>query len=171
MLTVWSFFSSQGIALTCLLLYCIVSVITYPHYCTFTGFQATWITFSATRPFPTLGIALRPRELPWRARLLADGSYVARVPLIVPSQRLWKSQSQANRALRSLRMQIEHSIGFQNVYASVISIFRHKRYFLSFVVSTCGVDLQSKRRKINHPQMEKIEQLSIDDNFVKSLSC
>lgn len=77
--------------------------------------------------------------LPRRARLLADGGYAARVPLIVPRQiARSRRQVQENRALRSLRIQIEHSIEFQKVYASVNSIFRHKRSFLPFVVCTCG---------------------------------
>lgn len=89
----------------------------------------------------------RIRNLPRRARLLADGGYAARVPLVVP-RRIARNprQTQANRVLRSIRMQIEHSIGFQKVYASVNSIFRHKRYFLPFVVCTCG--FLSNRRKL-----------------------
>ena len=79
------------------------------------------------------------RNMPRRVRLLADGGYAARVPLIVPRRIAQnRRQRQANQALRTIRMQIEHSIGFQKVYASVDSIFRHKKYFLPFVVCTCG---------------------------------
>ena len=89
----------------------------------------------------------RARDLPRRARILADGGYAARVPVITP-RRIARNrrQSQTNRALRSLRMQIKHSIGFQKVYASINSIFRHKRFFLPFVVCTCG--FLSNRRKL-----------------------
>lgn len=89
----------------------------------------------------------RARNLPRRARLLADGGYAARLPLIAPRRNARnRRQIQANRALRSIRMQVEHSIGFQKVYASVNSIFIHKRCFLPFVVCTCG--FLSNRRKL-----------------------
>ena len=79
------------------------------------------------------------RDLPRRARLIADGGYPARVPLIVPRRIVHnRRQRLANRRLRSIRVQIEYSIGFQNVYACISSVFRHKRLFLPFVVSTCG---------------------------------
>ena len=98
------------------------------------------------RSLPQVGHG-RARGLPRRARILADGGYAARVPVITP-RRIARNrrQLQANRALRSLRMQIEHSIGFQKVYASINSIFRHKRSFLPFVVCTCG--FLSNRRKL-----------------------
>ena len=67
-----------------------------------------------------------------------SGGYAAKGPVITP-RRIARNrrQSQANRALRSLRMQIKHSIGFQKVYASINSIFRHKRFFfpLLFVLA------------------------------------
>ena len=86
------------------------------------------------------------RDLPRRARLIADGGYAARVLLIVPRSIVHnRRQRLANRRLRSFRMQIEHSIGFQKVYASISSVFMHKRLFLPFVVSTCG--FLSNRRK------------------------
>lgn len=49
-------------------------------------------------------------------------------------------------------MQIKHSIGFQKVYASINSIFRHKRFFLAL----CCLYLRFpfKQEKINHPQTE-----------------
>lgn len=98
------------------------------------------------RSLPQVGHG-RARDLPRRARILADGGYAARVPVITP-RRIARNRRQlrANRALRSLRMQIEHSIGFQKVYASINSIFRHKRSFLPFVVCTCG--FLSNRRKL-----------------------
>ena len=67
--------------------------------------------------------------LPRRARLLADGGYPARVPLIVLT-RIARNRRQrsANRAnLRSLRVRIEHSTGFQKIYSSISSVFRHHR--------------------------------------------
>ena len=101
---------------------------------------------SATGVFLRLDMA-EPEICPVvHARILADGGYAARVPVITP-RRIARNrrQLQANRALRSLRMQIEHSIGFQKVYASINSIFRHKRSFLPFVVCTCGF-LSNRRR-------------------------
>ena len=96
-----------------------------------------------------------PKGLPRRARLLVDGGYAAKVPLIVP-RRIARNrrQLQANRALRSLRIQIEHSIGFQKVYASVNLIFRHKRSFLPFVVCTCG--FLSNRRKLTIHRLRRL---------------
>ena len=90
------------------------------------------------RSLPQIGHG-RARDLPRRARILADGGYVAKLPVINP-RRIARNrrQLQANRALRSLRMQIEHSIEFQKLYASINPIFRHKRSFLPFVVCTCG---------------------------------
>lgn len=101
------------------------------------------------RSLPQIGHG-RASGLPRRARLLADGGYAATVPLIVPRQIARnRRQLQANGALRSLRIQIEHSIGFQKVYASVNSIFRHKLSFLPFVVCTCGF-LSNWRKLIIH---------------------
>lgn len=65
------------------------------------------------------GVFLRlDRDFPRQARILADGGYAARLPVIT-HRRIARNrrQLQANRALRSLRMQIENSIGFQKVYA------------------------------------------------------
>ena len=57
-----------------------------------------------------------------------------------------RRQRLGNRRLRSICIvQIQHSIGFQKFYASVNSVFRSKRLFLPFVVSTCG--FLSNRRK------------------------
>ena len=57
------------------------------------------------RSLPQIGHG-RARDLPRRACILADGGYAARVPFITPR---WiarnRRQLQANRALRSLRMQ------------------------------------------------------------------
>ena len=79
------------------------------------------------------------RDLPRRARLIAHGGYAARALLIVPRSIVHNRRRRlANRILRSIRMQIEHSIGFQKVYGSISSVSRRKRLFLSFVVSTCG---------------------------------
>lgn len=88
----------------------------------------------------------RDKELPRRARLAADGGYPARIPLIVP-RRICHNRRQraANRALRSLRVKIEHSFGFQKIYSSISSVFRHKRPFYPFVISTCA--FLSNRRK------------------------
>lgn len=64
-----------------------------------------------------------------------------------------RRQRQANRALRAIRMQIEHSIGFHKVYASINSVFRHKRCFLPFVVCTCGFLLNRRKliiRRLRH---------------------
>lgn len=96
----------------------------------------------------------RASNLPRRARLLADGGYAARVPLIAP-RRIARNrrQRQANRAIRAIRMQIDHSIRFHKVYASIISIFRHKRCFLPFVVCTCGFLLNRRKliiRRLRH---------------------
>ena len=99
------------------------------------------------RSLPQVGHG-RARVLPRRARILADGGYAARVPVTTPKRSARnRRQLQANRALRSLRMQIEHSIGFQKVYASINSIFRHKRSFLPIVVCTC-VFLSNRRKLI-----------------------
>ena len=99
------------------------------------------------RTLPQIGHG-RARNLPRRARLLADGGYAARVPLIAP-RRIGRNRRhrQANRALHSLRVQIYRTlIGFHKVYASINSVFRHKRCFLPFVVCTCG--FISNRRKL-----------------------
>ena len=88
--------------------------------------------------FPRIGRGMA-WDLSRRARLIEDGGYAARVSLIVPRSIVHnRRQRLANRRLRSIRMQIEHSIGFQKVYASISSVVRHKRLFLPFVVSTCG---------------------------------
>ena len=98
------------------------------------------------RSLPQIGHG-RARDLPYRARILADGGYPARFPVLTPRTIAQNhKQLQANRALCSLRMQNEHSIGFQKVYASISSIFRHKRSFLPFVVCTGG--FFSNRRKL-----------------------
>ena len=95
---------------------------------------------------PRIGYGMA-RALPQNARLLADGVYAARIPLIVPRRfPRNRRQRRANKALRSVRIQIEHSIGFMKVYSSINSKFRHKRLFLPYVVSICG--FLSNRRKI-----------------------
>ena len=95
------------------------------------------------RSLPQIGHG-RARGLPRRARLLADRGYAARVPLIVPGRIARnRRQLQANRALRSLRIQIEHSIGFQKVYASVNSIFRHKRFLFCLLSFALVVSYQT----------------------------
>ena len=72
------------------------------------------------RGLPQIGHG-KAKDLPRRARILADGAYAARMPVIIP-RRIVRNriQLQANQTLRSLRMQIEHSVGFQKVYASII---------------------------------------------------
>ena len=105
------------------------------------------------RSLPQIGHG-RARDLPRRAHILADGGYAARVPVVTP-RRIARNrrQSQANRALRSLRMQIKHSIGFQKVYASINSIFRHKRFFF-FALCCLYLRFPFKQEKINHAQTE-----------------
>ena len=101
--------------------------VNFRHYIKWHSMQR-WRQF-LNQALPRIGNG-RARNLPRRARLLADEGYAARVPLIVPR---WiarnRRQRQANRALRSLRIQIEHSIGFHKVYTSVNSIFRHSGIF------------------------------------------
>lgn len=120
------------------------------HHCTFTGFQDTWLTPNAA------GIFLRragQTNFPSKARLYADGGCAAKVPPIALRQIARnRRHSQANRALCSIRMHIEHLIGFHEVYASISSIFRHKRCFVPFVVCTCGF-IYIKQEKGN-PQAE-----------------
>ena len=55
------------------------------------------------------------RDLPRRARLIADGGYAARVSLIVPRSIVHnRRQRLAKRRLHSIRIvQVEHSIGFK----------------------------------------------------------
>lgn len=72
-----------------------------------------------------------------------------RVPLIVPRQIARnRRQRQANQALCTIQMQIEHSIGFQKVYASVNSNFRQE---ILFIVCSLHVRLFIKQKKIDHP--------------------
>lgn len=74
-----------------------------------------------------------------RARLLAEGDFAARVPLMAPA-RISRNhrQRQASQTFRSIRMLIELLIGVHKFHASINSIFMHKRCFLPFVVCTCG---------------------------------
>ena len=89
---------------------------------------------------------MRPFSLPGRARLAADGGYPAGLPLITPRRIGYsRRQRRANRVLRSVRVRIEHSIGFQKIYNCISSKFRHQRPFLPYVVMTCG--FLSNRRK------------------------
>ena len=86
----------------------------------------------------------RARDLPRRARILADGGYAARVPVITP-RRIARNrrQSQTNRALRSLRMQIKHSIGFQKVYASINSKLGTSVFFFCPLLFVLAVSFQT----------------------------
>ena len=105
------------------------------------GLMAIWLIWMMRIMLPNPSAHGRgmARDLPRRAHLITDGGYAARIPLIVPRIIVHnRRQRLANRRLRSMLMQIEHSRGFQKVYASVSSVFRHKRLFLPFVVSTCG---------------------------------
>ena len=84
--------------------------------------------------------------LPRNARLLADGGYATRVPLVTPHRiARTRLQRRANRLLRRLRFQIEHRFGDLKVYKSISQVFRQKREFLPIVVGTCGLFINRKR--------------------------
>lgn len=90
------------------------------------------------------------RNLPQRARLLADGGYGNRVPLVTPRRIAHnRRQRNANRSLRSMRVRIEHAIGKLKIYASTSAIFRHQRPFQPLVVATCGMLTNRRKRIIN----------------------
>ena len=95
------------------------------------------------RRLPQIGHG-RAIGLPRRARILADGGYAARVPVITP-RRIARNrrQSQTNRALRSLRMQIKHSIGFQKVYASINSKLGTSVFFFCPLLFVLAVSFQT----------------------------
>ena len=85
------------------------------------------------RSLPQIGHD-RARDLPHRAWILVDGGYAARVPVITPRQIARnRRQLQANRALHSLRMQIERSIGFQKVYNLLIQYLGTSVVFCPFL--------------------------------------
>ena len=115
------------------------------------------------RSLPQIGLG-RARDLLRWPRILADGGYSARLPVITPRQIARnRKQLQANRVLRSLRMQIEHSIGVQKVYASINSIFSHKRFF--FALCCLYLRFIFKQEKINHPQTEASVELQRSNIF------
>ena len=124
--------------LSCTSLFLSRRTVTSPRTSSFSGFPGHMNDAQCYQTLPRIGHG-RARNLPRRARLLADGGYAARVPLIAP-RRIARNrrQRQANRALRAIRMQIEHLIRFHKVHAFINSIFRHKRCFLPFVVCTCS---------------------------------
>ena len=97
------------------------------------------------RYLPSIGFHGQ-KQLPRNARLLADGGYAGRVPLITP-HRIARNriQRRANRELRKLRVQIEHRFGDLKVYNSISQVFRQKRAFLPFVVGTCGCFVNRRR--------------------------
>jgi hypothetical protein len=67
------------------------------------------------------------KRLPRNDRLLADGGYAARVPLVTPHKIARnRIQRRSNRHLRRLRVQIEHRFGNLKVYNSISQVFRQK---------------------------------------------
>ena len=75
------------------------------------------------RRLPAIGHGRR-RNLPRRARLLADGGYVNTPPLITPRRIAYnRRQQNANRALRSIRIRVEYAIGFLKIYSATSDIF------------------------------------------------
>ena len=94
---------------------------------------------------PSIGFHGQKR-LPRNARLLADGGYAARVPLVTPHRiARTRLQRRANRQLRRLRVQIEHRFADLKVYKSISQVFHQKREFLPIVVGTCGLFINRKR--------------------------
>ena len=95
------------------------------------------------RSLPQIGHG-RASDFPPRARILADGGYAARLSVITP-RRIARNrrQLQANRALRLLRMQIEHSIGFRKSMQLLIqylgtSVLSYPLLFVLAVSSQTG---------------------------------
>ncbi|KXJ07896.1 putative transposase for insertion sequence element IS702 [Exaiptasia diaphana] len=86
------------------------------------GFPGRMNDAETYRRLPAIGHGLA-RNLPRNAKLLADGGYANRQPLITP-RRIPRNRRQrnANRALRAVRVRVEHAIGFLKVYASCTNI-------------------------------------------------
>ena len=97
---------------------------------------------------------------PW-AKILADGGYPNRDPLIIPYTKE-ESEGDEDRLLenewhRFYRSQVERTIHFLKVFRSVAHIFRHPKYFQPFVVQVVGA-LTNVRIEIIH-QLEAEEEM------------
>ncbi|KXJ24150.1 hypothetical protein AC249_AIPGENE16634 [Exaiptasia diaphana] len=112
------------------------------------GFPGHMNDAESYRRLPAIGHG-RVRNLPRQARFLANGGYANRLPLITPRRIAHnRRQQNANRALRAIRVHIEHAIGFMKVYSACSDIFRHMRPFQPVVAATCGALTNRRRRFI-----------------------